>query len=609
MKRRSMWAILVAGALALCIQALQLDRIAGAQEPEAGAAETPEAKALAVDPFDGKLSLDWDILKPDDTHFSLSKNPGMLTITTQDGQFSRANADYENLFLVECPPVERGWLQVTTRLVGFEPVANFNQAGLIFYNDDDNYFKWAYEKCAAGIVFTVLGETDGRRETIQNFGAPLQPESVWLRMTKRGKIYLLATSLDGQSFHQHGAFSWGDGSPERIGVFANNGSGTDAPEIDARFDVFEIRNVPDPHPLAFDDFDGKLGLGWQILHPDDSHYSLSKNPGKLTITTQRGGFAMGATDYKNLFLIDVPEEAGEDFQVMADLTSFRPQADWNQAGLVFFNDDDNNLKLVYEWNAPQRRFTVIGETDGERRLADWLDAPPDLEHVWLRVTKQGNRYRMATSTDGNVFRPYGERIWGDGSVKRVGLVAKNGPGSDAPEIDAVFDSFTLRPIPALSDELRPPPPQPAPEPMITETGERTTDFRLKALDGREVPLFDKVVFLHFWARWAPLCEKEMAALDALARDYPDDLVVVGVSVEVDEEDAVKAYVKAKKVTYPFVLLSGAIREAVQTESGKPIDTIPTTVVVGRDGRIKGRLVGRQRRETLEWVYRSAAGIR
>jgi RNA polymerase sigma factor (sigma-70 family) len=40
--------------------------------------------------------------------------------------------------------------------------------------------------------------------------------------------------------------------------------------------------------LAFDGFDGQLGLNWQAVRPDSSHVSLTRHPGRLTITTQRG---------------------------------------------------------------------------------------------------------------------------------------------------------------------------------------------------------------------------------------------------------------------------------------------------------------------------------
>ena len=78
--------------------------------------------------------------------------------------------------------------------------------------------------------------------------------------------------------------------------------------------------------VAFDDFDGKLNLDWQILNADPSHYSLTKKPGTLTITTQKGGFRLSNTNYKNLFLIKNPLANGKNFQLTTCLVSFKPRS-------------------------------------------------------------------------------------------------------------------------------------------------------------------------------------------------------------------------------------------------------------------------------------------
>ena len=227
--------------------------------------------------------------------------------------------------------------------------------------------------------------------------------------------------------------------------------------------------------------------------------------------------------------------------------------------------------------------------------------------MWLRVTKQGNRYRLATSTDGQLFHHYREHTWGDGSVRRVGLVAKNGPGSNAPELDAVFDCFVVRPIPAFSDEILAPSLE-SPPARVVASGQ-PENVILTALDGRAIDLTGKVVFLNFWAPSAPMCEKEMAMLETLAAEHPNDLVVVGVSVETQDENAVRGFVKKHEITYPIILSNPQTLETIRTEIGGTIDTIPSTVIVGRDRRIKGKLAGLQSRETFEKAYRDAAASR
>jgi len=211
--------------------------------------------------------------------------------------------------------------------------------------------------------------------------------------------------------------------------------------------------------LAYDGFDGKLSLGWDILKPDPSHFSLSRHQGTLTITTQEGAFSALKADYENLFLIDRPAPLWEDFQLTTCMSSFKPIAHWNQAGLICYNDDDDYLKFVYQWTTMPagRVFTVGIETEGSFSFIHFLPRQ-EAERVWLRVTKRGCRYTFSTSFDGRTFLPTGcpehDRtglfqggvVWGNGRVKQVGLFAKNGPDTRAPEIDASFDFFEVRSV-------------------------------------------------------------------------------------------------------------------------------------------------------------------
>jgi len=469
-------------------------------EAKAEAAQEQEPKVLAFDSFDSKLGLDWKILNPDPSHYSLSKNQGMLTITTQEGGFARSSANYKNLFLVDCPAGAKADFQITTRVSSFRPEASWNQAGLIFYNDDDNYLKWDYEiSTGSPAVFTVGRETAGEFVTAY-FEAPPGLKDVWLKVLKRGNRYAVAISSDGKLFFPYAAYTWGDGSASRVGLFAKNGPGSQAPELDASFDFFEVRSAPKEveaeslktpvevgrgnadvtggvgQVLAFDGFDGELALDWEIRRPDPSHYSLSRNPGTLTITTQEGAFVLSRKDYKNLFLIDCPPGGGGDFEITTCITSFAPVADWNQGGLICYNDDDNYLKFIFGGSDERRLFAIGLETGGSfagvpfavdekpkktwvRLLTDPLGVNKKPRKVWLRITKRGDRYTFATSVDGKVFvprtcplwddsgRPQDEFIWGNVAVKRIGLFAKNGPSSTAPEIDASFDFFEVRALP------------------------------------------------------------------------------------------------------------------------------------------------------------------
>ncbi len=203
--------------------------------------------------------------------------------------------------------------------------------------------------------------------------------------------------------------------------------------------------------LAYEGFDGKLRLNWKPVRPDPTHVSLTRNRGKLTITTQRGTIhgnekAAGEPSAKNLFLIDNPLAKDANFVMTTCISSFRPAARYQQAGLLCYDDDDNYAKFTceYDWDKEQgRRFILVLETAARPQHFPAAEAP-DSKSVWLRLTKRGKRYEYATSTDGKSFTAHGTQEWGDGAPKMLGLVAKNGGLGGVPEIDACFEFFELR---------------------------------------------------------------------------------------------------------------------------------------------------------------------
>jgi beta-lactamase regulating signal transducer with metallopeptidase domain len=208
--------------------------------------------------------------------------------------------------------------------------------------------------------------------------------------------------------------------------------------------------------LAFDDFNDSLNLDWKILHADPTHYSLTKKSGALTITTQKGGFAWSGIDYNNLFLIDCPALPSKCVQITTCISGFNPDAPWQQAGLIFWNDDNNYLKWVCQFGT-QRTFSYLGETNAIRKSHRGFAVPHGVNRYWLRMTKQGERYKFLTSMDGKSFVPFNASIdphgtpmsggaltWGNSSVNKIGLFVANGLDSQAPEIDASFEFFEVR---------------------------------------------------------------------------------------------------------------------------------------------------------------------
>jgi len=116
------------------------------------------------------------------------------------------------------------------------------------------------------------------------------------------------------------------------------------------------------------------------------------------------------------------------------------------------------------------------------------------------------------------------------------------------------------------------------------------EFALKDSNGTTVRLSDykgKVVLLNFWATWCGPCKVEIPWFIEFEQNYKDrGFAVLGVSMDDDGWDAVKPYLQQRKVNYRVVLGNDQV---AQNYGG--IDSLPTTFVIDRDGRIASTHVG------------------
>jgi thiol-disulfide isomerase/thioredoxin len=111
-------------------------------------------------------------------------------------------------------------------------------------------------------------------------------------------------------------------------------------------------------------------------------------------------------------------------------------------------------------------------------------------------------------------------------------------------------------------------------------GTAAYDWRLTALDGRELSFAefqDKVVFLNVWATWCMPCVAEMPAIQRLHDAVSAEGIVL---VLVSDEDAavVRQFVREEGYTFP-VYLTEALPAPFETEG------IPATFIVNRQGRV------------------------
>jgi thiol-disulfide isomerase/thioredoxin len=123
-------------------------------------------------------------------------------------------------------------------------------------------------------------------------------------------------------------------------------------------------------------------------------------------------------------------------------------------------------------------------------------------------------------------------------------------------------------------------------------------YTLKDMNGVDVKLATfkgKVIVLNFWATWCPPCELEIPDLVEIQKAYPDDVVILGVSID-DTAEQLKPYAAEKQMNYP--VLVGLDHEDLQDAYG-PMFGIPVSVFIDRDGVIAKRHSGIFSKEQFE----------
>lgn len=117
--------------------------------------------------------------------------------------------------------------------------------------------------------------------------------------------------------------------------------------------------------------------------------------------------------------------------------------------------------------------------------------------------------------------------------------------------------------------------------------EPVENLDLKSIDGSRYDLASlkgRVILINFWATWCGPCREELPILVDLYRKYKDrGLEILAISTD-DDQPLVSTFARQYKLTFP-VFNDRTPKERLRVES------IPTTIFLGRDGIIHYRKVG------------------
>jgi thiol-disulfide isomerase/thioredoxin len=130
-----------------------------------------------------------------------------------------------------------------------------------------------------------------------------------------------------------------------------------------------------------------------------------------------------------------------------------------------------------------------------------------------------------------------------------------------------------------------------------QIGSVLSDFTLNNLKGEAVHITDfkdKPVLINAWATWCPPCRAEMPLLSQYYLVHrQQDLVLLAVNAG-DPESDVTAF--AKQYDLPFIVL---LDPSAQLLAKLGIGSYPTSILVGRDGKVKAIHFGEFTQNTLD----------
>ena len=132
------------------------------------------------------------------------------------------------------------------------------------------------------------------------------------------------------------------------------------------------------------------------------------------------------------------------------------------------------------------------------------------------------------------------------------------------------------------------------------------DFSLPDPDGKTVRLSDfkgKVVLLDFFATWCPPCRNEIPHFIEMQKQFAArGFTMLGVAFDQQGAAVVKPFARQAGVNYPLALGDSQVAQAYGG-----VDALPTTFLIGRDGRILQTYVGYTDQADFEQAIQSALG--
>lgn len=128
---------------------------------------------------------------------------------------------------------------------------------------------------------------------------------------------------------------------------------------------------------------------------------------------------------------------------------------------------------------------------------------------------------------------------------------------------------------------------------VAERGAPVPPISLPGLDGKSVAVpaayAGRPLLINVWASWCGPCIKEMPELQRYSAEQGGKGVQV-VGIALDDEAAVRAFLKTTPVSYP-ILIDAAGPADAGVRLGNPKGVLPYSVLISADGRLLKQRIG------------------
>ncbi len=125
---------------------------------------------------------------------------------------------------------------------------------------------------------------------------------------------------------------------------------------------------------------------------------------------------------------------------------------------------------------------------------------------------------------------------------------------------------------------------------VTARDRSTPTFAVRTLADSTITsqsLRGRVVLVNVWATWCTPCRVEMPLLEATwNRHQAAGLVVLGASVDKGDPRTVRDFISERGISYPIAIVGPDVISELGGVRG-----YPTSILIGRDGRVRHRVMG------------------